>query len=126
MHHKLGTFVAAAALISLGAGCVERTKYDALQAKFKERDAEIQAREAELVEARNRETFAVAERSAIEKEIALLKARIEAKEIEASVKVSGPAVESTAFAAAPREDGEPVAPPGEGWRTTFGPLLEEA
>jgi chemotaxis protein MotB len=125
----LSRLVLTSAVIALGAGCVEKTRYDALETRCKEREATIKAQEAEIAEAKSREQVSAAQYAATDKEIGLLKAKLENKEVEASLKAPPPAeaedgathgklagrvVATTALASAPA-DGEAVAPSGDGW-----------
>ena len=126
MLRPFSALVMSAALISLGAGCVEKTKYDALERKYNEREAAIHTQEAELAEARTREQVASAQCTAAEKEALLLKAKLEGEEVEASMRAPAAAepAEGTAraggattrMASAPAgADAQGVAPVGEGW-----------
>ncbi|HVY60583.1 MAG TPA: OmpA family protein [Planctomycetota bacterium] len=126
----LSRLVLTSAVLALGAGCVEKARYDALETRYKEREATIQQQDSQIAEARSRAEIAAAQSVATEKEISLLKAKLEAKEVAASLAApaagpedgagahAGPAagrvVATTALASAP-QGGESVTPGGDGW-----------
>jgi flagellar motor protein MotB len=87
-------------LLVLGGGCVEQTRYDALEARLKDRDAQATRAEEDSAEQRRRIAILEAEKLAKEKEVALLQARLEGRAIEASLR---PGEAGTVAAGAPPE-----------------------
>jgi len=75
-----------ALVTALGSGCVEKSKYDALEVRFKERDAAFATAQKDATDARRAAAQSAEEKAAVEKEVALLRARLEGREIEASLK----------------------------------------